>query len=82
MKLELFQTMLFQFLLGSQRVLRLEGFYLRVKFMMAVYKLTELFIRLHQVRLDFFLCVPIHSGYSPLVELPRRAAQEPLLPGG
>jgi hypothetical protein len=40
--------------------------------MMLIHELTEFFIRLHQVRFDFFQCVPIHSWHLSSVESPRR----------
>src|SRR2546422_1152956 len=40
---------------------------------MLVYEPPEFFVRLHQVRFQFFLCVSIHTlGIPPRVRLPRR----------
>jgi hypothetical protein len=66
MEFELFQTMFFQFLAGSQSVLRFELLNLPLILVMLFHEMAEFFIRLHQVRFDFILCVLFHFGQSLL----------------
>jgi hypothetical protein len=71
MEFELFQTMFFHFLVGSQAVLRFEILNLLLVRGMLLRKLAELFTRLYQMRFDFFYCVLFHAGKISLVESPR-----------
>jgi hypothetical protein len=60
---ELFQTMFFNFFSGCKRVLGFERLDLPVILLVFFHELTVFLIRLHQVRLDVFLCVLFHSGH-------------------
>ena len=60
---EFLQTMFFDLLIGRKRVLAFEYRNQPVIFMMLVHESAKLLVRLHQVRFDFFLSVPIHYGH-------------------
>src|SRR5665213_3462522 len=62
-KLEFFQTMLFDLFLGGKSVLTFEDVHQPVILMVLVKQIAVTLIRLHQVRFDLFLTVPVHSGH-------------------
>jgi hypothetical protein len=65
MEFEFFQTMFFQLFLLTESVLGFQGLNQLFVFLVFPNELTEFFIRLHQVRFDFFFGVLFHSGFSP-----------------
>jgi len=71
MEFKLFQTMFLNFFFGSQGVFGFERLHLLLVFQVLFREMTELFVRLHQVRFNFF--VLFHAGKISLVESPRPA---------
>jgi hypothetical protein len=65
LELELFQTMFLDFFIGSQRRFAFQPLYEHVVFVMLVHEIAKSFVRLHQMRFEFFLNSLVHPGISP-----------------
>jgi len=62
-KLEFFQTMLLDFLFSGEHVFTFQLLHQAIVLMVLRHEVAKLLVRLHQVRFDFVLSVPIHSGH-------------------
>src|SRR4051812_6594231 len=66
MEFELFQTMFFKFFLRGWRALALQLAHQQIILMMPAHQVPVMLVRLHQMRFDFFLGIPVHSGHVSL----------------